>query len=94
MAGMVDENYRSFDRWLQLKSEEFKRQGYESIQPKDLWAYLTAFRWKKNAPKRYYQQINDIMAIEPNDYFNYASLDAQIYSTPSLDEMDLDDLLK
>ena len=32
------------------------------------------------------------MAIEPNDYFTYASLKAQVYNVSSLDEMDLNDL--
>jgi hypothetical protein len=33
------------------------------------------------------------MSIEPNDYFNFASLEAQVYNVSSLEEMQLDDLL-
>ena len=94
MTGTTNSDYQKYEAWLKVKSREFARNGYDSIQPEDLWKYFDTFHWKKGRPARYHQQIKDIMTVQPNDYFNYASLDAQIYSNVSLDEMDLNDLLK
>ncbi|GAB2478784.1 hypothetical protein GCM10008929_00750 [Alkalibacterium psychrotolerans] len=80
--------------WLDHKLKEFRRQGYSEITVEDLWDYCINFLWKHKEPNRYYQKVNDIASISLNDYFNYASLKAQVYNVTSLDEMELDDLLK
>lgn len=85
-----------FDRyelWLQKKQKEFKKNGYDQVSVEDLWEYCTDFLWKHQRPERYYQEVEGIVSIQLNDYFNYASLKAQVYSISSLDEMELDDLL-
>lgn len=90
---VISKDFSRYDVWLQKKLDEFKTQGYNQITLEDLWEYCTAFMWKHHKRERYYQEVNDIMSIETNDYFNYASLKAQVYSVSSLDEMEFDDLL-
>lgn len=86
-------DYSRYDVWLNKKLNEFKKQGYDQVDVDDLWEYCNDFMWKHRQPERYYQEVSDIMSINANDYFNYASLKAQVYSVSSLDEMELDDLL-
>lgn len=85
-----DEN---FDIWLKKKQVEFNRNGYKEVSMEDLWEYCTAFKWKHEVPSRYYQKVNDILSISLNDYFNFASLKAQVYNVSSLEDMEFDDLL-
>lgn len=79
--------------WLQLKQKEFIKLGYDQVTASDLLEYCTNLRWKNNQPKYYFELVNNIMKITPNDYFNYASLDAQVYSVEPLSKMKIDDLL-
>lgn len=81
------------DVWLEKKQAEFRRNGYKEVSTEDLWEYCTAFKWKHEVPERYYQKVNDILNISLNDYFNFASLKAQVYNVSSLDDMEFDDLL-
>lgn len=89
----LSSNFEHYELWLQKKQNEFRRNGYDQVSVEDLWEYCTNFLWKLQRPERYYQEIEDILSIQSNDYFNYASLKAQVYSISSLDEMELDDLL-
>lgn len=81
-----------FDVWLNIIKDSFAKQGYQEVSTEDLWEYCENFLWKHKQPTRYFEKVRDIMAIEPNDYFTYASLKAQVYNVSSLDEMDLDGL--
>lgn len=81
-----------YEIWLNLIKNSFAEQGYEKVTTADLWDYCVHFLWKHKRPERYSEEVQDIMKIEPNDYFNYVSLKAQVYNVSSLDEMDLDDL--
>lgn len=90
----MSHNEDLYDVWLNRKQTEFRRKGYNEITVEDLWDYCVNFLWKHEEPTRYYQKVNDILSITLNDYFNYASLKAQVYNVSSLDEMELDDLLK
>ncbi|GAA0366090.1 hypothetical protein GCM10008932_17840 [Alkalibacterium iburiense] len=89
----LSSDFEHYELWLQKKQNEFRRNGYDQVSVEDLWEYCTDFLWKRQRPERYYQEIEDILSIQSNDYFNYASLKAQVYSISSLDEMELDDLL-
>ncbi|WP_423189737.1 post-transcriptional regulator [Alkalibacterium sp. f15] len=82
-----------YDVWLKKKLNEFRKHGYNQVSLDDLWEYCIDFMWKHHKPERYYQEVNDIMSINSNDYFNFASLKAQVYNVSSLDEMELDDIL-
>lgn len=81
-----------YDVWLNIIKDSFAKQGYEKVSTEDLWDYCINFLWKHKRPERYFAEVRDIMAIQPNDYFTYASLKAQVYNVTSLDEMDLNDL--
>lgn len=91
---MAKENEEMFEYevWLNIVKDSFAEQGYEKVLTEDLWDYTVNFLWKHERPNRYYEEIRDIMEIEPNDYFTYASLKAQVYNVSSLDEMNLKDL--
>lgn len=82
-----------YEVWLEIKKEEFSDNGYDQVTTEDLWNYCVKFLWKHHRPPRYHEEVKDIMTIEPNDYFNYASLEAQVYNVSSLEDMQLDDLL-
>lgn len=81
-----------YEVWLNIIKDSFAKQGYEQVSNEDLWDYCVKFLWKHRKPERYYEKVREIMAIEPNDYFTYASLKAQVYNVSSLDEMNLTDL--
>ncbi|MGX7419652.1 post-transcriptional regulator [Carnobacterium gallinarum] len=86
-------SYERIEPWLALKVKEFAKLGYPYISEDDLWNFLISFRWKRATPDHYYQQIKQIVTLTPNDYLDFASLQAQIYQVESLEEMDLDGLL-
>ncbi|WP_091528214.1 post-transcriptional regulator [Alkalibacterium subtropicum] len=90
---MTSKDFSRYDVWLNQKLNELKQHGYDQISLEDLWEYCLDFMWKHNGRERYYQEVNDIMSINANDFFNYASLKAQVYNVSSLDEMEFDDLL-
>ena len=81
-----------YEVWLDIIKDSFAKQGYQEVTTEDLWEFCKNFLWKHQRPTRYFEEVRDIMAIEPNDYFTYASLKAQVYNVSSLDEMDLEDL--
>lgn len=82
----------SYDRWLDLKVKEFKEQGYSNISSDDLYHYFRSYKWRQKEPKHYAEIVSDIMSLTPNDYFNYANLQATAFDVKTLDEMNLDDL--
>ncbi len=90
---ITSKDFSQYDVWLKKKLNELKKHGYNQISLDDLWEYCINFMWKHHKREKYYQEVNDIMSINANDYFNYASLKAQVYSVSSLDEMEFDDLL-
>ncbi|GEK91462.1 post-transcriptional regulator [Alkalibacterium kapii] len=91
---LISKDFHRYDVWLKQKLNEFAQNGYNQVSIEDLWEYCNHFLWKHKKRERYYQEVRDIMSINVNDYFNYASLKAQVYSVSSLDEMEFDDLLR
>ncbi len=81
-----------YEVWLNIIKDSFAERGYKEVTTEDLWEFCLNFLWKHKRPSRYFEEVREIMAIEPNDYFTYASLKAQVYNVSSLDEMDLNDL--
>lgn len=81
-----------YEVWLNIIKDSFAECGYKEVTTEDLWEFCLNFLWKHKRPSRYFEEVREIMAIEPNDYFTYASLKAQVYNISSLDEMDLNDL--
>lgn len=96
MSKLTEESsylFKKIEPWLNLKINEFSLLGYGQIGQEDLWRYLISFSWKKNVPSHYYQQIQYIMQLTPNDYLDFASVEALVSPIDSLEEMNLDDLL-
>lgn len=96
MSKLTEESsylFKKIEPWLNLKINEFSLLGYKQIGQEDLWRYLISFSWKKNVPSHYYQQIQYIMQLTPNDYLDFASVEALVSPIDSLEEMDIDDLL-
>ena len=93
MPNDFEKNYPTYEKWLSLKASQFAKLGYPSISEDDLWAYFRLFKWKHEPSLPYHEAIKQIMDTEPNDYFTYASLEAQVHSPSSLEDMDLDGLL-
>ncbi|WP_256864645.1 post-transcriptional regulator [Marinilactibacillus piezotolerans] len=87
------QSFFNYEIWLRMKQEEFSMHGYDQVTVDDLWKYCNTFLWKHSRPERYHQEVKAIMDITLNDYFNFASLEAQVYNVSSLDEMELEDLL-
>lgn len=91
MAEIADDLYAKLEPWFELKVNEFSKQGYDNIHTEDIFRYFTNFSWKHSVPKHYYQQIQDIMKVTANHYFDFVALEAQVYKVTSLDEMNFDD---
>lgn len=92
--GQEVSDFALYEYWIRLKQKDFFRLGYDRVTKHDLWRYCTKYLWKHHRPDHYYHEVHDILSIEPNDYFTFASLEAQVYNVPSLEEMQLDDLFK
>ncbi|MFC6464761.1 post-transcriptional regulator [Marinilactibacillus sp. GCM10026970] len=88
------QTFMNYEVWLKMKQEEFSKNGYDQVTIEDLWKYCNTFLWKHIRPERYHEEVKAIMGIGLNDYFNYASLEAQVYNVSSLDEMDFGDILR
>ncbi|SFK53644.1 Post-transcriptional regulator [Marinilactibacillus piezotolerans] len=91
--GYQTQAFFNYETWLRMKQEEFLKNGYDQVTVEDLWKYCNTFLWKHARPERYHEEVKAIMEIKVNDYFNFASLEAQIYNVSSLDEMELNDIL-
>lgn len=84
--------YSQFAEWLEYKAREFHEMGYLNVTGADLWEYTTDFLWKQQVPAQYFRQVHDIMEITANDFFTFASLNAQVYNVTPLDEMNIEEL--
>lgn len=92
--GQKVSDFALYEYWIGLKQKDFFRFGYDQVTKHDLWQYCTKYLWKHHRPVHYHREVHDILSIEPNDYFTFASLEAQVYNVPSLEEMQLEDLFK
>ncbi|MCM3587700.1 post-transcriptional regulator [Mesobacillus maritimus] len=81
---------------MKSKLEEFEMFGYGSITEKELWGFLVNKKWKK--PKedaRVYEIVADILAVQPGEYMNYATVEAFKLGSMNLsDEEERNELLK
>ena len=85
--------FKKVEPWLNLKVTEFHLLGYKQISQDDLWRYLVLCSWKRTIPTYYYQQIQQIMRLTPNDYLDFASVEVLVSPISSLEDMDINDLL-
>nr|WP_276205074.1 post-transcriptional regulator [Enterococcus quebecensis] len=77
---------------LKIKCHSFRQLGYSSVNETELMNYLVSYRWKKNAPSSVKACREDILHIEPNDFFDYQQLIAQTSNLKISDWQDLKDL--
>ncbi len=88
----IDDNLHSFEKWLQLKVDEFFEIGYDSVTVDDLAYYLTEYLWKRQVPKKQIECIDQIMQIKPNEYWDFILLETQVTNMKTLDQIDLCEL--
>lgn len=81
---------------MKSKLEEFEMFGYGSITEKELWEFLVNKKWKKpKADARVYEIVADILAVQPGEYMNYATVEAFKLGSMNLsDEEERKELLK
>ncbi|WP_271495213.1 post-transcriptional regulator [Enterococcus sp. 5H] len=77
---------------LKAKCQFFQQLGYSSVNEAELMNYLVGYRWKKNTPQSLKACREDILHIEPNEFFDYQQLKAQTSSLKINDWHDLEDL--
>ncbi|WP_086279781.1 MULTISPECIES: post-transcriptional regulator [Enterococcus] len=77
---------------LKIKCHTFQQLGYSSVNETELMNYLVSYRWKKQAPPSIKACREDILHIEPNEFFDYQQLIAQTSSLTIKDWQDLTDL--
>ena len=65
-------------------------EGYSNIETDDLILCFKSFVWKHSIPSYYYQQVADILNASVNQYFDYKSLEAQVYNVSSLEEINFE----
>ena len=83
--------YEEMLPWFELKRSEFKKDGYPHIETENLYICFKNFVWKHSVPQHYYQRVFDIMKFTVNQYFDYESLEAQVYKVASLEEINFDE---
>lgn len=93
---MNEENTDFYDEllpWFNYKVTEFSKEGYDNIEAKELYFCFKNHVWKHSVPSYYYQRVFDIMNFTVNDFFDFKTLEAQIYQVSSLDEINFEDFL-
>ncbi|ALS02960.1 hypothetical protein ATZ33_16705 [Enterococcus silesiacus] len=79
-------------RELKITCRSFQQLGYSSVNETELMNYLVSYRWKKKAPSSIKACREDILHIEPNEFFDYQQLIAQTSNLTIKDWHDLTDL--
>ncbi len=92
MADSLHRNFLSYKYWIKRKKNDFSKKGYDNVSLDDLWLYFSHYRWKHHRPDHYIQAVREILTLTPNEYFNYATLKAQVYDVKDMEEYDLSQL--
>jgi hypothetical protein len=81
---------------LNSKREEFEMLGYGSVSEQQLWDFLVQKKWKKQKEDiRLYEIVAEIMAVQPGEFMNHATVEAFKLGSFALDDEDeLKELLK
>lgn len=93
-SGMTEENtdfYEELLPWFELKVSEFSKEGYSNIETSDLILCFKNLVWRHSVPQHYYQQVFEILNVNVNQYFDYKSLEAQVYNVSSLEEINFEE---
>lgn len=79
-------------QWFVLKEREFHAQGYSAVVKQDIEEFFVSFFWKRKMPKLYTDQVNDIVHLTPNQFFDYKTMAIQSQPNIALDSINLLDL--
>lgn len=93
MAEESKDFYEELLPWFELKVSEFSVEGYPNIEVRDIYLCFKKFVWKHTVPEHYYQRVFDIVRFNVNQYFDFKSLEAQVYQVSSLDDINFDEFL-
>lgn len=85
---------RLYTFWLSKKKKDFTAQGYANVSREDIWNYFEHYSWKKEQPDHYFLAVSEILSLTPNEYFNYATLKAQIDDVKDINDYDLSKLFE
>ncbi|MGC6767303.1 post-transcriptional regulator [Enterococcus sp. LJL128] len=78
---------------IKTKCRSFHEDGYTSVNEQELLNYLLSYRWKSKPKLSIKECKNDILHIQPNDFFDYQQLIAQTSPFRFNDWHDIEDLL-
>ncbi|MBF0780968.1 post-transcriptional regulator [Granulicatella sp. 19428wC4_WM01] len=81
------------DKWIALKVDDFHQKGYSYVCEQDICEYLYHFLWRRQKPEYYVEQVNSIIRITPNHFFDYKTLQIQVTPIQSLDDLDFSELI-
>lgn len=56
---------------IRMKASEFKREGVQTIETKDIKEYLYNIKWKDEEYLELCEAIDDIMSLEFSEIFDY-----------------------
>lgn len=69
--------YTEIEPALKSKLEEFKLFGYEKVTEKELWAFLTKKKWKKQKEDIHlYEIVADVFSVKIGELMNYTTVEA------------------
>ena len=78
---------------VKMKCRSFHEDGYAAVEEADLFQYLLSYRWKNKQKLSIKECKNDILHVQPNDFFDYQQLIAQTSPFRLNDWTDIKDLL-
>ncbi|WP_310552018.1 post-transcriptional regulator [Paenibacillus glufosinatiresistens] len=70
-----EELSRELEDMCRSKAEEFRLLGYEYVNARDIWEYVSRNYAKEGTPPLY-RVVNDIYSLKANAYMNYLTISA------------------
>ncbi len=65
--------YNRLEPALSVKISELKRKGYEGIEKKDIWSYLSNIKWASANDLSLHQMVDDILNASNENIYQYKS---------------------
>ncbi|NEW63279.1 hypothetical protein GMA11_07710 [Granulicatella sp. zg-ZJ] len=80
------------EEWFQLKAKQFHRLGYDQVTSTDIASFFFEFAWKRKTPNFYTEQVNAIVRLTPNQYFDFRTMQIQTNQSTTLEDIDFSEL--
>lgn len=77
---------------IKMKCQSFHQLGYSSVDEAALLNYLLSYRWKHQGKQSIKAYKEDILLVQPNEFFDYQQLVAQTTKMQFNDWHDIEDL--